>query len=53
MTDKWCLSVGDLIRLTGLSRSTIYKLVRDQKIRAYKVGRRTVFKPGDFDDWPH
>jgi excisionase family DNA binding protein len=31
--------IPDAVRLTGISRSTLYVLIRDQRIETVKVGR--------------
>jgi excisionase family DNA binding protein len=35
-------SISDVMRFTGLSRSTIYLLLGDEKLEAVKCGRKTL-----------
>jgi excisionase family DNA binding protein len=41
------MTVNQLARLLGVSRWTIYRLVRDGEVRAVKVGERNRFRPED------
>jgi excisionase family DNA binding protein len=43
------LTVNQLAQLLGVSRWTIYRLVRDDELRAVKVGERNRFRPEDVD----
>jgi excisionase family DNA binding protein len=38
--DREAVSIVEATRLTGLSRSTIYELIRAGRLRSVKVGRR-------------
>lgn len=50
---KEVLNMGDVATLTGLSRSTIYKLVWAQKIPYYKdpAGKMLHFKKSEIEGW--
>jgi excisionase family DNA binding protein len=37
-------SVNDAARVLNLGRTSIYALIRDQKLETVKVGRRTLIK---------
>ena len=37
--------------LTGLSEVHIYGLIKDGKINAFKVGRRTLIDKKEYDRW--
>jgi excisionase family DNA binding protein len=38
--DKFALRINEAASLSGLSRSTLYKLLSNQKLRAVKIGGR-------------
>lgn len=40
-------SVNDAIRMTGLGRTTIYKLMNEGAISSFTVGRRRLIQTGD------
>jgi excisionase family DNA binding protein len=42
--DVLAVSVNDAARILGVGRSSIYLLIRDQRIDALKLGRRTLIK---------
>ena len=42
-------SVNDLASHLGISRWTVYRLVRSGEIRAVKVGERIRFRPADVE----
>jgi excisionase family DNA binding protein len=46
MTDK-LLSVNQLAEVLGISRSTVYRLVREDQIPHYSVGERLRFDVGE------
>jgi excisionase family DNA binding protein len=43
------LTVNELARHLGISKWTVYRLVRDGEIRAVRVGERIRFRPADVD----
>jgi excisionase family DNA binding protein len=43
------LTVADLARNLGVSRWTVYRLVRSGDIKAVRVGERIRFRPADVD----
>ncbi|WP_267359293.1 MULTISPECIES: excisionase family DNA-binding protein [unclassified Methylobacterium] len=45
-TEKLCFTVPETCFSTGLSRSTIYLLLQEKKLRSIKVGNRTLI-PAD------
>lgn len=45
-TEKLCFTIPETCFSTGLSRSTIYLLLQEKKLRAIKVGNRTLI-PAD------
>ena len=53
MQVKEVLNMDDVILLTGLSKSTIYKLVWAQKIPYYKdpMGKNLHFKKSEIESW--
>lgn len=36
--------IGDAVRLTGISRSTLYELIRAGRVETVKVGRSTLVR---------
>lgn len=44
-------TVDDLIAATGLGRSKIYEQVRAGRLRAIKIGGRTMFMRVDVERW--
>jgi excisionase family DNA binding protein len=49
--DAPAFSLKDLCDAYGFCRETIYKQIRQGKLRAVKVGRRTIFLRPDVDAW--
>lgn len=45
------LTISDVSELTGLSKSTLYKLTSKNGIKIIKLGRRVLFKPSDVDEY--
>ncbi len=41
-TEPLTVAIDNAVSLTGIPRTTIYQLLRDDKIEARKVGRRTL-----------
>lgn len=44
-------SVSDVLKMIGISRTTLYQLVKTGKIRVRKVGTRSVILSKDLEDW--
>lgn len=42
-------SIEDAAKLLGLSRATIYRLLRDKRIKAVKSGHRLLFRRADLE----
>ena len=49
--DKLTLTVNEATALTGLGRSTIYRLINDGKLKPRKVGKRTLFLMSEIRDF--
>lgn len=43
------VSVDEAVRRLGLSRMTIYRLIRSDKLRTLKVGRRRLIRVTELD----
>ena len=43
------LTVNELARHLGISKWTVYRLVRSGEVRAVRVGERIRFRPADVD----
>ncbi|MER9777142.1 helix-turn-helix domain-containing protein [Mesorhizobium sp. M0220] len=50
-THKIFLTLDEVKQVTGLGRSTIYTLMNTGKIKAVKVGHRTLFRPSDLQEF--
>ena len=48
---KEIMNVPELAEYIGVSRSKIYKLIRDKKIPASKIGRQYKFSKQVIDSW--
>lgn len=44
-------SINETVASTGLGRSSIYEAIREGRLRARKVGRRTVVLAADLNDF--
>lgn len=49
LEDYAMLDIEQVIERLGVSDSTIRRLVREEKLRAYRIGRRLKFKQEDID----
>jgi len=49
MTDKITVTIPQACSITGLGRSTIYRLFDDGKLKRLKVGTRTLIRVGDLE----
>jgi len=45
------LSIPEVARFLGISQSTLYTLVSQQRVPFVKVGRRVLFDPVQLDKW--
>jgi len=45
------LSIPEVARFLGISQSTLYTLVSQQRVPFVKVGRRVLFDPVQLDQW--
>lgn len=41
-------SVKELSEVTGMAKQTLYRLVREDKVKCYKIGQRILFDLDDF-----
>lgn len=48
---KDVMSIRELSKYIGLSRSKIYRLIREKKIPASRIGRQYKFAKGVIDSW--
>ncbi len=48
---KKALSIPEAVEVTGVSRSTLYREIRDKRLKAIKVGRRTLVGREAIDEW--
>jgi len=49
MINKISVTIPQACELTGLGRSTIYRLFDDGKLKRLKVGSRTLIRVGDLE----
>lgn len=47
--DKEFLSILEASKLLGISRTTLWRLVSDEKLKVTKIGRRSIFRKIDID----
>lgn len=45
------MSVEDVVRAVGVSRTTIYKEIKAGRLKITKVGRRSLILPENFKAW--
>ncbi len=45
MADRYAFSPMDLVRMTGLSRNTIYGAVKNGELKAVRVGKKRILIP--------
>lgn len=48
---KSVLSIADAVQRAGSSKNTIYNEINAGRLKACKIGRRTVIKVADFRAW--
>jgi excisionase family DNA binding protein len=44
-------SIADFVATFSVSRSAVYREIRDGRLKAVKVGRRTMIRATDADAW--
>ncbi len=44
---KLVYSVNETMEVLGVGRTTVYRLIGDKKLEAYKIGKKTVIKAED------
>ena len=49
--EKLLVSIPDAMKLTGLSRSSLYERLSDSSIRAVKAGRKTLITVESLKAW--
>lgn len=49
LNEKEYLSIADTCQLLGASRMTIYRQIKNGKIKAIKLGRRTIIKKSEIE----
>lgn len=49
--DYQAMSVEDVVRAVGVSRTTIYKEIKAGRLKITKVGRRSLILPENFKAW--
>jgi len=47
ITGRAAYSIAEVIALSGLGRDTIYKAIHEGRLKARKLGRRTLILPSD------
>ena len=45
------MSIGAFCRRYGIGRTTVYAEIKQERLRALKVGKRTVITEDDAEDW--
>jgi excisionase family DNA binding protein len=49
--DKQLLTIAELMEYLSISRTTVFKLMKDKRIKYAKVGRRVLFRKSDIDEF--
>lgn len=49
--EKLAFSIAEFCRRFGVGRTKVYEEVRQGRLRARKIGRRTIITKDDADDW--
>lgn len=50
--ERW-VSMEDICEHLGVSRDTVKKMIKLQKMPAYKIDRKWKFKISEVDEWMH
>jgi len=45
------MSVEQVANYIGISKETIYRLLRDKKIPSHRIGKLHKFKASEIDEW--
>ena len=48
---KRAMSVGEAAKAAGVGRTTLFEEIREGRITARKVGRRTIITVDEFEAW--
>jgi|TARA_Y100000310_G_scaffold266802_1_gene278468 excisionase family DNA binding protein len=48
MNKKW-YTVNEIAEIYNISKSLVRKLIREQKVKFYRIGRKILIKPNDFE----
>jgi excisionase family DNA binding protein len=49
--EKQLLTIAELQEYLSVSRTTVFKLMKDRRIKYAKVGRRVLFRKSDIDEF--
>ncbi|MGA8693936.1 MAG: helix-turn-helix domain-containing protein [Xanthobacteraceae bacterium] len=49
--EKRAFSIAEFCRRYGVGRTKVYEELRQGRLRARKIGRRTIVTKDDADDW--
>jgi hypothetical protein len=49
---KLAYSIDEVQRLVGIGRTSVFKAIREQKLKIVKFGSRSLVLPKDLHDWP-
>jgi excisionase family DNA binding protein len=42
--DPLAVSIGDTVKALGVGRTTVYEMIKDGRLEAFKLGRRTLVR---------
>jgi excisionase family DNA binding protein len=51
MSTKYSYTVPEVLRITGIGRTTLYAEISADRLRAVKLGRRTLILAEDLQRW--
>ncbi|HNT36671.1 MAG TPA: helix-turn-helix domain-containing protein [bacterium] len=49
--DEKLMTLDNLAEYLNLSRRTVYRLLQEKDLPAYRIGSHLRFRRGDIDDW--
>ncbi len=51
MDERFCYSIADVVEMSGVCRTVVYGEIKAGRLKARKLGRRTLILVRDFETW--